>query len=62
MNISFVVGLSRHSAYSLNKYILMITRVLRDLKEEIASNEKAVNFQRALFILWTWITIRFTNK
>ncbi len=34
MNISFVVGFSRPAvrAYSLNKYIPMIARVLRDLK------------------------------
>ncbi len=37
MNISFFVGFSRPSvrAYSLNKYIPMIARVLRDLKETI---------------------------
>ncbi len=37
MNISFVVGFSRPAvrAYSLNKYILMIARVLHDLIAQI---------------------------
>jgi len=37
MNISFVVGFSRPAvrAYSLNKYILMIARVLRDLNRKM---------------------------